>query len=114
MPGNGGGARVSASPAARVVAMPPPAHYLHELPAQDEERLERLFQTLDLDGNGRIDVLDLSRALREVGVHTQYAQVFAHISLLHAFYIYAFFTFIYYMEYIIHAIRYTCVCVCVA
>ncbi|XP_050450565.1 calcium-binding mitochondrial carrier protein SCaMC-2 isoform X1 [Cataglyphis hispanica] len=76
MPGNSGGARVSASPAARVAAMPPPAHYLHELPAQDEERLERLFQTLDLDGNGRIDVLDLSRALREVGVHTQYAQKF--------------------------------------
>ncbi|XP_072756356.1 calcium-binding mitochondrial carrier protein SCaMC-2 isoform X1 [Anoplolepis gracilipes] len=74
MPGNGGGARVSASPAARVVATPPPAHYLHELPAQDEERLERLFQRLDLDGNGRIDVHDLSQALREVGVHTQYAQ----------------------------------------
>ncbi|XP_077276191.1 short Calcium-binding Mitochondrial Carrier isoform X1 [Temnothorax americanus] len=78
MPGNGGGARISASPsprpAARAVAKPPPAHYLHELPAQDEERLEGLFQRLDLDGNGRIDVHDLSQALREVGVHTQYAQ----------------------------------------
>lgn len=76
MPGNGGGARASASPAARAVATPPPAHYLHELPAQDEERLERLFQNLDLDGNGRIDVHDLSHALREVGVHTQYAKKF--------------------------------------
>ena len=75
MPGNGGGARISASPAARVVVKPPPAHYLHELPAQDEERLECLFQRLDLDGNGRIDVHDLSRALRDAGVHTQYAQV---------------------------------------
>lgn len=76
MPGNGGGARISASPAARAVVKPPPAHYLHELPAQDEERLASLFQRLDLDGNGRIDVHDLSQALREVGVHTQYAQVF--------------------------------------
>ncbi|XP_025075228.1 calcium-binding mitochondrial carrier protein SCaMC-2 isoform X1 [Pogonomyrmex barbatus] len=76
MPGNGGGARISASPAARAVAKPPPAHYLHELPAQDEERLARLFQRLDLDGNGRVDVHDLSRALREVGVHSQYAQKF--------------------------------------
>lgn len=51
-------------------------HYLHELPAQDEERLGKLFQKLDLDGNGRIDVHDLSRALNEVGVHERYAQVF--------------------------------------
>lgn len=97
MPGNGGGARVSASPAARVAATPPPAHYLHELPAQDEERLERLFQALDLDGNGRIDVHDLSYALREVGVHTQYAQV------LRMSYIFSipFFIFIYYAEYVV-------------
>lgn len=86
MPGNGGGApRVSVSPAARVVVTPPPAHYLHELPAQDEERLERLFQNLDLDGNGRIDVHDLSHALREAGVHSQYAQVF--ITFILHFYI---------------------------
>lgn len=76
MPGNGGGARISASPVARAVVKPPPAHYLHELPAQDEERLARLFQRLDLDGNGRVDVHDLSRELGEVGVHSQYAQVF--------------------------------------
>lgn len=57
-----------------------PPHYLHELPAQDEERLARIFQRLDLDGNGRIDVRDLSVALREVGVHSQYAQVYANIS----------------------------------
>lgn len=52
-----------------------PPHYLHELPAQDEERLEKIFQKLDLDGNGRIDVHDLSKALHEVGVHKQYAEV---------------------------------------
>ena len=54
-----------------------PAHYLHELPAQDEERLSKIFKQLDLDGNGRIDVHDLSKALHEVGVHERYAQVLA-------------------------------------
>lgn len=53
-----------------------PPHYLHELPAQDEERLEKLFQSLDLDGNGRIDVHDLSKALHQAGVHRHYAEVF--------------------------------------
>ncbi|XP_043286050.1 calcium-binding mitochondrial carrier protein SCaMC-2 [Venturia canescens] len=53
-----------------------PAHYLHELPAQDEERLSKIFQQLDLDGNGRIDVHDLSKALHEVGVHKRYAEKF--------------------------------------
>ena len=53
-----------------------PPHYLHELPAQDEERLEKLFKSLDLDGNGRIDVHDLSKALHRAGVHKHYAEVF--------------------------------------
>ncbi|XP_014222694.1 calcium-binding mitochondrial carrier protein SCaMC-2 isoform X1 [Trichogramma pretiosum] len=57
-------------------ASPPPAHYIHELPAQDEERLGKLFRTLDLDGNGRIDVHDLSKALHAAGVHERYAQKF--------------------------------------
>lgn len=53
-----------------------PPHYMHELPAQAEERLEKLFQSLDLDGNGKIDVHDLSKALHEAGVHKHYAEVF--------------------------------------
>lgn len=65
MPGNRGSA---------VHGVMPP-HYLHELPAEDEERLEKIFQTLDLDGNGKIDVKDLSKALREVGVDKYYAEV---------------------------------------
>lgn len=52
-----------------------PPHYLHELPAEDEERLEKLFKSLDLDGNGKIDIHDLSIALKEFGVHHRYAQV---------------------------------------
>ncbi|XP_076649460.1 short Calcium-binding Mitochondrial Carrier isoform X1 [Halictus rubicundus] len=66
MPGN----RVSA-----VHGVKPP-HYLHELPAEDEERLEKIFQNLDQDGNGKIDVKDLSKALREVGVDKYYAEEF--------------------------------------
>ncbi|XP_075230199.1 short Calcium-binding Mitochondrial Carrier [Lycorma delicatula] len=53
-----------------------PPHYFHELPLEDEERLEKLFKSLDLDGKGRIDIHDLSVALKEFGVHHRYAQKF--------------------------------------
>lgn len=52
-----------------------PPHYLHELPLEDEERLGKLFVKLDKDGNGKIDIHDLSVALKECGVHHQYAEV---------------------------------------
>lgn len=52
-----------------------PIHYVHELPTADEERLEKLFKTLDRDGNGRIDIADLSAALKDVGLSHQYAEV---------------------------------------
>lgn len=81
MPGNGGGG--GGGGASRLTRVMPP-HYLHELPAQDEERLERIFQRLDLDGKGRVDVRDLSAALREVGVHSQYAQVYTRGALYHS------------------------------
>lgn len=50
-------------------------HYFIELPQEDEERLENLFKSLDVDGNGKIDIHDLSEALREFGVHHKYAEV---------------------------------------
>ncbi|KAI5701755.1 hypothetical protein M8J75_013019 [Diaphorina citri] len=53
-----------------------PPHYLHELPQEDEERLEKLFVALDTDGNGKIDIHDLSKALKDFGVHSLYAQKF--------------------------------------
>lgn len=53
-----------------------PPHYLHELPAEDEERLGKLFAKLDQDGNGKIDIKDLSKALKEHGVHQHYAEVY--------------------------------------
>lgn len=52
-----------------------PIHYVHELPQADEERLEKLFKTLDRDGNGRIDIADLSAALKDVGISHKYAEV---------------------------------------
>lgn len=51
--------------------------FVHELPQADEERLERLFRKLDRDGNGRIDIHDLSAALRELGMCHTYAEVSA-------------------------------------
>lgn len=52
-----------------------PVHYMHELPQADEERLERLFKALDRDENGRIDIHDLSAALKDIGVSHKYAEV---------------------------------------
>ncbi|KAK3923386.1 Calcium-binding mitochondrial carrier protein SCaMC-1-B, partial [Frankliniella fusca] len=46
------------------------------LPHGDEERLEALFKTLDKDGNGRIDIMELSNSLKDSGVHHTYAQKF--------------------------------------
>ncbi|XP_037939517.1 calcium-binding mitochondrial carrier protein SCaMC-2 isoform X2 [Teleopsis dalmanni] len=47
-----------------------------ELPHEDEERLEKLFKSLDRDGDGRIDIHDLSEALREFGLSSVYAEKF--------------------------------------
>lgn len=52
-----------------------PVHYAHELPTADEERLEKLFKELDRDGNGRIDIHDLSESLKENGLCHTYAEV---------------------------------------
>lgn len=42
----------------------------------DEVRLEELFKQLDKDGNGRIDIQELSNALKDSGVHHTYAKKF--------------------------------------
>lgn len=51
---------------------------LEELPKEDEERLEKLFSKLDNDGNGKIDIHDLSVALKELAPHINrsYAEKF--------------------------------------
>jgi solute carrier family 25 (mitochondrial phosphate transporter), member 23/24/25/41 len=53
-------------------------HYYHELAADDEERLEKLFKKLDVDGNGRIDIHDLSVSLKEFGLNPEHAKVREH------------------------------------
>lgn len=58
-----------------IISKNSPRHYLQELPHEDEERLEKLFNRLDKNSNGRIDIHDLSEALREYGVHHGYAEV---------------------------------------
>ncbi|KAL9699613.1 hypothetical protein quinque_003054 [Culex quinquefasciatus] len=67
---------VSATVASSTAEPYPHVHYLSELPAVDEERLEKIFNKLDRDGNGRIDIHDLSEALREFGLSHQYAERF--------------------------------------
>lgn len=52
-----------------------PIHYTHELPTADEERLGKIFKELDRDGNGRIDIHDLSESLKENGLCHTYAEV---------------------------------------
>ena len=44
-------------------------HCLHELSEEDEKRLGSLFKELDVNGDGRIDVQDLSESLKRMGVH---------------------------------------------
>lgn len=41
----------------------------------DEARYSDLFKKLDKDGNGKIDIKDLSTELKELGVCESYAQV---------------------------------------
>ncbi|CAB0006179.1 unnamed protein product, partial [Nesidiocoris tenuis] len=50
------------------------SHYGLVVPHEDEQRIENLFKSLDCDGNGRIDIHDLSEALRNFGVAPEYAQ----------------------------------------
>ncbi|XP_034137149.1 calcium-binding mitochondrial carrier protein SCaMC-1-B isoform X1 [Drosophila guanche] len=47
-----------------------------EIPAEDEERLERIFNQLDRDGDGKVDIHDLSAALHEFGLSSVYAEKF--------------------------------------
>ncbi|XP_071522196.1 mitochondrial adenyl nucleotide antiporter SLC25A23 isoform X3 [Panulirus ornatus] len=46
----------------------PHIHHVYEAPSDEEERLGSLFNQLDLDGDGRIDVNDLSEGLKKLNV----------------------------------------------
>lgn len=51
---------------------------------EDEQRLAIIFKQLDRSGNGRIDIQDLTAALKGFGMSTQYAEV-SIIILIYAF-----------------------------
>lgn len=76
---SGDGASASTSSSSSSGGDDPVVQYVYELPQADEERLERLFKKLDRDNNGRIDIHDLSEALREVGMCHTYAEVNIYI-----------------------------------
>lgn len=54
------------------VDAPPRPHYVQQLPYEEEERLERLFKQLDVNGDGRIDIHDLTEVLSKRGVPPVY------------------------------------------
>ncbi|EFX71570.1 calcium-binding mitochondrial carrier protein SCaMC-3-like isoform X1 [Daphnia pulex] len=55
----------SDNPSSEVLPVP---HYSYELPTVEEERFEKLFRQLDVNGDGRIDILELSQSLHKHGV----------------------------------------------
>jgi len=48
-----------------------PSHHLHEIPNKYKLHLAKLFELLDMDQNGKIDILELSIALHD----NEYVQV---------------------------------------
>lgn len=46
----------------------PMPHYLPQLPSEEEERLDKLFKQLDINGDGRIDIYDLTEAFEKLGL----------------------------------------------
>ncbi|XP_077986670.1 calcium-binding mitochondrial carrier protein SCaMC-2-like [Glandiceps talaboti] len=44
-------------------------HHVHELSTEDEERFSDLFNKLDMNKDGRIDIEDLTHGLKKLGVH---------------------------------------------
>jgi len=46
----------------------PVPHYSYDLPSEDEERFEQMFRQLDVNGDGRIDIAELSASLHKHGV----------------------------------------------
>ena len=64
-----------------------PTNLPHETALDEAERIEQLFKNLDLDGNGKIDIHDLSVTLKGAGVHPDYAKVcFLSVKATHAFF----------------------------
>lgn len=57
----------------------PAPHYSYELPAEEEERFEQLFKQLDVNGDGRIDITELSLSLHKHGVPENLKETYATV-----------------------------------
>lgn len=57
----------------------PISHYSYELPIEEEERFEKLFRQLDVNGDGRIDILELSQSLHKHGVPENLKESYATV-----------------------------------
>lgn len=55
---------------------------LPESELESEERLAQIFKSLDHDGNGRIDIQELTSSLKGSGMPHQYAEVSCSISVV--------------------------------
>lgn len=56
---------------------------LHTMPAEEEERLAKLFDKLDVNKDGKIDVEDLSKGLYAMGIPTVAGQAEASKEMCH-------------------------------
>lgn len=57
----------------------PVPHYSYELPSEEEERFEKLFRQLDVNRDGRIDILELSQSLHKHGVPENLKESYATV-----------------------------------
>ncbi len=60
-------------------------HNYHELPVEEEERLEKVFRELDVNNDGRIDVNDLVKALETKGIKPSHENIQVFHTLLNTF-----------------------------
>ena len=60
-------------------ALLPTPHYSYELPSDEEDRLSELFEQLDVNGDGRIDIRELSQSLHMHGVPESLKQSYAEV-----------------------------------
>lgn len=71
----------SPSPPTPISEVLPPPHYSYELPSDEEERLSELFEQLDVNGDGRIDIRELSQSLHMHGVPESLKQSYAEVTV---------------------------------
>lgn len=69
----------SDNPSSEVLPVP---HYSYELPTVEEERFEKLFRQLDVNGDGRIDILELSQSLHKHGVPENLKESYATVMVI--------------------------------